>query len=106
MITYLLLSLVLGITIRIVMIGAKANEPPKGWRKVVVKFVGQVIVRTALFVQSFVWVSHRNMDVDYSEWLGADWKSGQPLSRAPIIVANHQSWSVFLVFCKTCRTSC
>lgn len=76
------------------MIGVKENEPLAGWRKAIVKFAARIICRIGLFLMSFLWISYKHEKIDYSEWLGPDWKSEQKNTRSPMIIANHQCWSV------------
>ena len=94
---FVVISLILAVTIRLVMIGSKEGEPITGWRKFVVKVVGRCCTRAGLFLQSFLRVEHKYVSVDYSEWLGPDWKAHQPHEKPPIIIANHQSWSVCII---------
>lgn len=93
--TFMALSIVCAVGTRIAMIGAPKSEFITGWRKTIVKLISKFTCRVSLFVLSFVWIKHVNEDsMDYSPWLGEDYKTHTPLKRAPIIIANHQSWSV------------
>lgn len=93
--TFIVLSIVCALGTRIVMIGAPKNEFITGWRKTLVKLLSKFTCRVSLFALSFVWIKHVNEDsMDYSPWLGKDYKAYLPQKRAPIIIANHQSWSV------------
>jgi hypothetical protein len=80
------------------MIGAPKNQYTIGWRRTIIKCIISTMSRLGLFIISFVWFSYIDEDsVDYTEWLGKDYKP--PKERAPIIIANHQSWLVTVV-CK------
>lgn len=93
---YLLFCAILAFSIRILMIHADKSKPISGWRKVIVRFLGRTITRSGLFVQSFMWINHKNDTIDYSKWLGPDYKT-QKIERPPIIISNHMSWSVQLL---------
>ncbi len=92
--SYIVGSFWLALFIRLIMIGAKRGEHIQGWRKVMARLMTKVCCRFGLLVMSFAWISNKDEDIDYSPWLGPDWKSGRPTGRPPIIVSNHQSWSV------------
>jgi len=77
------------------MIGVAENQPLFGLRKIIAKFFSRLASRINLFSASFIWISYRNPNIDYTEWLGANYKNELP-KRPPIIIGNHQSWSVFL----------
>ena len=80
--------------VKLIVLGAPKNELLCGWRRVAVKFITKLFCRTGLFLFSFVWIRDIYVDADYSEWLGKDYKSKSPKMRPPIIISNHQSWSV------------
>lgn len=89
------LSLLCAIGTRLVMIGAPPNKPITGCRRTIIKFIIGTASRIGLFFLSLVWFRHIEDDsFDYSEWLGKDYKLQTPCKRPPIIVVNHQSWTV------------
>ena len=80
--------------ISLIMIGAPKDKLLCGWRKIATKIIIRTLARIGLFFMSFVWIKEVYDDVDYSEWLGKNYKTKTPKTRAPIIISNHQSWSV------------
>ena len=93
-ILFVSISFILAITTKLMILGTPSNRPLSGWRKAIAKFAGQLITRIGLFIQSFLWITNKQENTDYSEWLGPDYKAQASTKRAPIIIANHQSWSV------------
>lgn len=91
---FALLSFVCAAGTRIAMIGAPKDKPVTGCRRVITRLIGKFTCRVSLFFLSFVWFSYVDEDLDYSEWLGTGYKKEAPGKRAPVIIANHQSWSV------------
>jgi len=81
---------------KIATIGVNEDKPLSGVKKMFVKFCGRAVCRLGLLAQSYIWVQNLYPDIDYSEWLGPDWKKNQPKGRPPIMIGNHQSWSVLL----------
>lgn len=79
------------------MIGADPSRPVYGWRKAIIRIWGRISSRIDLFLISFIWISHKNIDVDYTAWLGPNYKAQVKGTKPPIIISNHISWSVSLI---------
>ena len=62
-----------------------------GWKYEVVKVLMKSCARLCLFLTCYTSVDHiKDHDVDYSEFLGPDWKA--EWDGAPTYVSNHTSW--------------
>ena len=62
-----------------------------GWKYELVKVLMKSCARLCLFLTCYFWVEHdKDHDIDYSEFLGPDWKA--EWDGAPTYVANHTSW--------------
>ena len=93
-ILYLTFSIICAVGTSLVLIGADRDKLISGWRKTAARLVGRFSCRCGLFCLSFLWISEIHEKIDYSKWLGDDYKKHQPKTRPPIIISNHQSWSV------------
>lgn len=97
---FMLISAMLAIFVRVIMIGSEENRPATGSRYLLIKGIGRRMIRTGLFVASFLTVEDKSVDLDYSYWLGDGYKEAQMMvaQRPPIIICNHMSWSEILAF--------
>jgi len=66
-------------------------------RHILIKWFAKVLGRVGLFCGSYLWITHTHDEVDYSKWLGKDYKEKMPNKRPPVIVSNHRTWSDVLV---------
>jgi len=95
---FIILSIICALGTRIVMIGVPKDKLITGWRKTAVKIISKLTCRISLFFLSFIWIRQiKETSMDYSAWLGEDYKEYEPKKRAPIIISNHQSWSVSII---------
>lgn len=92
---------IMWVVVRIINIGRPT--PLLGWRRKVMIFTGSIIGRLILFGMSFVSIRFKDIDIDYSQWLGTNWT---PPKQAPsILVSNHRgsmvlcSLSLRMYFC-------
>eukprot|EP00826_Nyctotherus_ovalis_P052042 TRINITY_DN6553_c0_g1_i6.p1 TRINITY_DN6553_c0_g1~~TRINITY_DN6553_c0_g1_i6.p1 ORF type:complete len:232 (-),score=34.83 TRINITY_DN6553_c0_g1_i6:430-1104(-) len=72
-----------------------STVPLLGWRRKGMIIVGYIASRTILFCMSFVYIKYKDLDVDYSPWLGKDWKT--PADKPPIMISNHRGCMVLLI---------
>ena len=92
------MSAVLSIIVGLFLIGTEEGKPLIGFRRFIIKNLAMKMTRLGLFLGSFIWISRVNDEIDYSEWLGLNYKefreSKENQGRAPIIIMNHLSWTV------------
>jgi hypothetical protein len=64
----------------------------KDWQKELCKFLFSAFSRGALGIAYGYWnIKETELDVDYSPWLGPDWKPAFDPLRAPTLITNHVS---------------
>eukprot|EP00826_Nyctotherus_ovalis_P021095 TRINITY_DN16741_c0_g1_i1.p1 TRINITY_DN16741_c0_g1~~TRINITY_DN16741_c0_g1_i1.p1 ORF type:complete len:208 (+),score=40.53 TRINITY_DN16741_c0_g1_i1:77-700(+) len=78
--------------LKVLSIGSK--HPLLGWRRTVMIAVVKHAARIILFCISFVYIKYDDFKIDYSQWLGKDWKA--PEEAIPILIANHRGVMVLL----------
>ena len=71
--------LLVAIFCRLFLIGQDLEKPVSGFRRFLIKWMFQFITRFGGLVGFFAWfshdvVSHTDSRVDYSEWLGPEWR--------------------------------
>lgn len=71
-------------------IGTSEKEEPAKWRDMLVNLILPYASRLHSLASGVLWVELKYVNVDYSEYLGPDWKPS--FEGAGIQVANHQSW--------------
>jgi hypothetical protein len=53
----------------------------------------QTNIRVLIFINGgYCWSDEKEQFVDYSKWLGPEWKPSYDTSKAPTLVVNHTSW--------------
>ena len=94
-----LLVILIAIILRIALIGQDMSKPFSRCRRVVTKFILRLFSKLLLLTIG-AWVSVRHVDMDYSEWLGPDYKEQyKPIKKVSTVVMNHTT--VFDVLCLT-----
>ena len=91
------------IAVWIILIGSEPKA--MGWRRWLVWLFSSTLGRVGLFCGSYLWISYKDDDIDYSPWLGEDWK-GKNKIRPPIIISNHRTWSDVLLYMTTSEFPC
>lgn len=81
------------------------KEPMKsGFRKWMIAFMYHVCCTFFLWVCGIFYTSHKNMDADYSAYLGIDYKKEERKpKRTSTLVSNHTSWLDNVALIKTIR---
>lgn len=76
------------------MIGADMNKEMPRWRHESVKFVFWFLCNFAALFTTWIWQSEKEVEVDYEEFLGPNWRKELKAYTKPIatIVCNHSSF--------------
>lgn len=84
----------------ILMIGHKQGTPLAKWRYTIIKYLIKPFSRLHMLMSGVFWVTQeQRRDIDYSKYLGPDWKPS--FEGAGILVINHQSWLDIMVMLYT-----
>ena len=83
---------VISITMFVHIISVGSKLPLTGLRRKIMVLFGRMIGRIMLFSLSFTWVSYADDKIDYSSWLGKEYKPSE--EKPPIIISNHRGCSV------------
>ena len=59
---------------RLVTIGHTWGQPVASWRRTLIFYCTAPIFRAVIFVIGIYWVDKKRVKVDYSKYLGPDWK--------------------------------
>lgn len=84
------------------MIGHKSGEPLHPLRRILTKTPGQYLPRLLIFIAGVVWIGIERPKVDYSKYLGPDWKP--TYTGTSTFISNHQSWIVKILNINCFRT--
>ena len=57
------------------MIGHKQGSPISNLKRILVKKPGQYLPRLMLFLTGLIWIKVERPKIDYSEYLGPEWKA-------------------------------
>jgi hypothetical protein len=85
----------LDLSIRVLRIGMRSGQHFVGWRRQLVKLLGQIAARLSLLCGSHLRVDRRDDEIDYKEWLGPGYEKQKPNYKPPIIISTHRAWSVW-----------
>lgn len=77
---------------RAIMIGHVAGQPLHPLRRILTKKPGQYLPRLLIFFSNIWWIKVERPVVDYSKFLGPDWKP--TYEGTSTYVVNHSAWMV------------
>ncbi len=93
-----LLGISSGTTLLVSLVLLGSKEKTTGWRKTLLRILERVSGWVAITCGSYVWISHSDLDVDYTKWLGEGYAAKAPKGRPPVIISCHRAWSVYIIF--------
>ena len=73
-----MIILLISLVARLILLGADLNNPLTGCRRFCLTWMFRILVRLLALFSFFQWCSHTELDVsevDYSEYLGPNWKA-------------------------------
>ena len=79
-----------------VMMGHKRGTPMHPIRRFLIKKNGQIAARLAMLMSGIFHIKVERPDIDYSKYLGPDWKKSY--EGESTIIVNHSSWIVNFPF--------
>lgn len=85
----------LPIIVRILLIGTNPAHASQ-FRKKLIRLAGQIYARLTLFGESIIWINYVEDNIDYTKWLGRNYKVNISMGRPPIVISNHRAPLVFL----------
>ena len=92
---------ILGLTVVLVLLtlGHDFRKPLPRWRRSIAKLCFSIAASIQTLSLGLFLRSEKEESVDYSEWLGADYKNSKlpEGKKCPTIVANHSGWNDILV---------
>lgn len=92
-------SLFFFILIRLTVIGMDFNKPVTGCRKGIIRCLYWCLAHTMLII-GFYCKTTEHVDVDYSEYLGPDYKETmKPVKKVSTIICNHMSFMDIVILC-------
>ena len=83
----------------LLMIGQDREKPMSTWRKKIIQFLLYVSAVVGMHGFFAVWVSERQIEADYSEFLGPNWKEELKNYKKPIptIICNHSTFKDMMI---------